>query len=119
MAEREEDVSPEQAPAPETKSGEPQSATEEDDSPRTKSPSSPTQSPAGATPAASKPEESSKQPPAQKTSGPPAPETQQEKKAREFLVQAEKKMKSSQSFFGGLFGLVCVSLNAVYIAQRL
>lgn len=40
------------------------------------------------------------------SSGPPAPETPQEKKAKEFIAQAEKKIKSSQSFFGGLFGLV-------------
>lgn len=33
-----------------------------------------------------------------------APESPQEKKARDFITQAEKKIKSSQSFFGGMFG---------------
>jgi hypothetical protein len=49
---------------------------------------------------------STQQPPAGAAAsrGPPAPETPQEKKAKEFLAQAEKKIKSSQSFFGGLFG---------------
>lgn len=42
-----------------------------------------------------------KQPAAAKAAG---PETPQEKKAREFIVQAEKKLASSQTFFGGLFG---------------
>ncbi|CAI8041511.1 Beta-soluble NSF attachment protein [Geodia barretti] len=35
---------------------------------------------------------------------PAGPETPQEKKAREYIAQAEKKMKSSQTFLGGLFG---------------
>ena len=34
------------------------------------------------------------------------PETTQEKKAREFLELADKKVHSSQTFFGGLFGCV-------------
>ena len=42
-----------------------------------------------------------KQPAAAKAAG---PETPQEKKAREFIVQAEKKLASSQTFFGGIFG---------------
>ena len=32
------------------------------------------------------------------------PEGAQEKKARGFMEEAEKKIKSSQTFFGGLFG---------------
>ncbi len=40
-------------------------------------------------------------PPATKASPPDGP---QDRKAREFIDQAEKKLKSSQSFFGGLFG---------------
>lgn len=35
---------------------------------------------------------------------PSMPPTPQEKKAREFFDQAEKKYRSSQTFFGGLFG---------------
>ena len=44
--------------------------------------------------------------PAKQTHPPPslAPEGPQERRAREFIEQAEKKIKSSQSFFGGLFG---------------
>ena len=44
--------------------------------------------------------------PAKQTHPPPslAPESPQERRAREFIEQAEKKIKSSQSFFGGLFG---------------
>lgn len=33
-----------------------------------------------------------------------APDGPQERRAREFMEQAEKKIKSAQSFFGGLFG---------------
>ena len=44
--------------------------------------------------------------PAKSTQPPPSlvPEGPQERRAREFIEQAEKKIKSSQSFFGGLFG---------------
>lgn len=35
-----------------------------------------------------------------------APDGPQERKARGFVEQAEKKIKSSQTFFGGLFGYV-------------
>ena len=41
---------------------------------------------------------------------PSMPPTPQEKKAREFAEQAEKKYKSSLTFFGGLFGYVCITL---------
>ncbi len=34
----------------------------------------------------------------------PPPDGPQDRKAKEFIDQAEKKLKSSQSFFGGLFG---------------
>ena len=44
----------------------------------------------------------SKQPTAE--AKPAGPDTPQEKKAREYIAQAEKKIKSSQSFLGGLFG---------------
>ena len=33
-----------------------------------------------------------------------APDGPQDKKAREFIEQAERKMRSAESFFGGLFG---------------
>lgn len=36
-----------------------------------------------------------------------APAGPQEKKARDLLDQAERKVRSTQSFFGGLFGYVC------------
>lgn len=39
-----------------------------------------------------------------KAPSPSMPPTPQEKKAREFADQAEKKYKSSLTFFGGLFG---------------
>lgn len=39
-----------------------------------------------------------------KGTSPSMPPTPQEKKAREFAEQAEKKYKSSLTFFGGLFG---------------
>ena len=55
----------------------------------------------------SQPPPQSKSPPAATPSGPPArsgPMTPQEKKAREFIEQAEKKVKSAQGFFGSLFG---------------
>ena len=39
-----------------------------------------------------------------KAATPSMPPTPQEKKAREFAEQAEKKYKSSLTFFGGLFG---------------
>ena len=45
----------------------------------------------GATPSATHPTQS-------------GPETAQERKAREYIEQAEKKVKSAQSFLGGLFG---------------
>ena len=66
----------------------------------TPAPSSPT----GATPVEEKPLLGPPAAKAEAVAGPPAPETPQEKKAREFIAQAEKKIKSSQTFFGGLFG---------------
>lgn len=51
------------------------------------------------------PPASSSPTPATSAAGPPPPESAQEKKARDFMLQAEKKIKSSQSFFGGLFRL--------------
>ena len=41
---------------------------------------------------------------------PSMPPTPQEKKAREFAEQAEKKYKSSLTFFGGLFGYVLINV---------
>ena len=49
-------------------------------------------------------------PAAEAASRPPpakaAPDGPQERKARDFMEQAERKIRSSQSFFGGLFGYV-------------
>ena len=44
---------------------------------------------------------SSSEPPAGARAAPDGP---QERKARAFMDEADKKVKSSQSFFGGLFG---------------
>lgn len=52
-------------------------------------------------PAPARPAAAAAKPPPPVPSG---PETAQERKAREFMEQAEKKVKSAQGFFGSLFG---------------
>ncbi len=62
----------------------------------------PKQSPPAAASAKPKTTPSSQgKPPAAKATPPDGP---QDKKAREFIEQAEKKLKSSQGFFGSIFG---------------
>lgn len=56
-------------------------------------------------PEASSPE--SQTPQAQPVAASTPAQRAQEQKAQGFIDEAEKKIRSSQSFFGGLFGLAC------------
>ncbi len=42
--------------------------------------------------------------PSQAAAKAPAPDGPQEKKAKAYMEEADKKVKSSQTFFGGMFG---------------
>lgn len=119
--ERTEDVSPlppdagkEPSPPPEASQPSPNQPDhhqiEQDVSPASLSPTPVSPPPVSPPPATSQPEAAPTQQPVAAASR-QQPEGPQEKKAKYFVEQAEKKVRSSQSFFGGLFGYVYHSIR--------